>query len=165
MIAKIVKSCSSIIILLLSIFLVFCSQSMINYEHLLNDVSDFCFNMISCNSIIAGFIFTGLSILISIIDKERIKRLFDNDYLDNFYKNAIFGILFNIISIFLSFTFLLFLLEEEIALITVNLILASFLGSLFCFIFTIIKLYLLIKKLKSNSIKRVNIEDVINTKD
>ena len=59
-------------------------------------------NILSVNAIIAGFLFTGLSIIISVIDKDRIKRLMQNGYLDVFYNTIFAGIAFHIASILFS---------------------------------------------------------------
>ena len=53
-----------------------------NYQRLIND-NDFYYNCITLSSIIGGFLFTGISILISALDKDRINRLWENNYLDN----------------------------------------------------------------------------------
>jgi hypothetical protein len=60
------------------------------------------FNILSVNAILAGFLFTGLSIIISVIDKDRIKRLADNGYLDVFYNTIFTGIAFHVLSIVFS---------------------------------------------------------------
>lgn len=57
---------------------------------------DFQYNLLSFSGVLAGFLFTGIGILISAIDKERIKRLWYNRYLDNLYYCAGLGILCNI---------------------------------------------------------------------
>lgn len=55
--------------------------------------------------------FTGISILISTIDKDRIKRLWENNYLNNLYRAAIAGMISNVASIILAF--LLMILEFD----------------------------------------------------
>ena len=65
--------------------------------------SDFHYNLITFNSVIAGFLFSGLSILISLISNESIKRLWDNGYLDGLYHSGTIGICMNILSIIMSF--------------------------------------------------------------
>ena len=69
---------------------------------------EFHYNAISMSAIIGGFLFTGISILISVIDKERIKRLWDYNYLDNLYRSAFVGMIANIATIVVAF-FLVFL--------------------------------------------------------
>lgn len=65
---------------------------------------DFHYNAISMSAIIGGFLFTGISILISVIDKERIERLWNNSYLDNLYRSAFVGMIANIITIIVAFS-------------------------------------------------------------
>ncbi|MBQ8200232.1 MAG: hypothetical protein IJZ74_00540 [Clostridia bacterium] len=64
---------------------------------------DFHYNAISLSAIIGGFLFTGISILISVIDKDRIKRLWDCDYLDNLYRSAFVGMIANVATIIVAF--------------------------------------------------------------
>ena len=47
--------------------------NIINLQKIKDLEDDFQYNAISMSSIIGGFLFTGISILISVIDKERIK--------------------------------------------------------------------------------------------
>ena len=42
-------------------------------------------NIITINSLLIGFLFTGLSIIISGLEKDRIKRLNNNYYLEGFF--------------------------------------------------------------------------------
>ena len=65
---------------------------------------DFHYNAISMSAIIGGFLFTGISILISVIDKERIERLWNNNYLDNLYRSAFVGMIANVITIIVAFS-------------------------------------------------------------
>ena len=67
--------------------------------------NDFQFNLLNFSGVLAGFLFTGIGILISTIDKERIKRLWDHHYLDNLYYCAALGILANIMVILLGLVF------------------------------------------------------------
>lgn len=60
---------------------------------------NFQYNAITMSTTISGFLFTGISILISTVDKERIKRLWDNNYLDNLYRAAFIGMISNIITV------------------------------------------------------------------
>lgn len=65
---------------------------------------DFHYNAIYMSAIIGGFLFTGISILISVIDKERIERLWNNNYLDNLYRSAFVGMIANVITIIVAFS-------------------------------------------------------------
>ena len=62
-------------------------------------VYDFQYNAIQTSAIIAGFLFSGVSILLSAIEKKRIKRLWDNNYLDNLYVFAFEGMISNLVTI------------------------------------------------------------------
>ena len=93
------------IVLLLSI-----GVSIVLFKSPLFDISkfeelapDFQYNAISLSAIIGGFLFTGISILISVIDKDRIKRLWDCNYLDNLYRSAFVGMIANVATIIVAF--------------------------------------------------------------
>ena len=93
------------IVLLLSI-----GVSIVLFKSPLFDISkfeelapDFHYNAISLSAIIGGFLFTGISILISVIDKDRIKRLWDCSYLDNLYRSAFVGMIANVATIIAAF--------------------------------------------------------------
>lgn len=60
------------------------------------------FNMITINSILAGFLFTGLGIIISGLDKDKISALNIGGYLAKYYIQIYLTITFNIISIIAS---------------------------------------------------------------
>lgn len=64
------------------------------------------YNLITFNSVIAGFLFSGLSILVSLISNENVKRLWDNGYLDCFYYSNGVSILSSLISIVFAFIIL-----------------------------------------------------------
>ena len=97
-----------IIILLLSIAvpILLLRFSLINVDGIVSLGSDFHYNMISMSAIIGGFLFTGISILISAIDKERIQRLWQNNYLDNLYRAAFVGMIANVLTIITAVAFL-----------------------------------------------------------
>ena len=78
-----------------------------NIYKIITQNDDFLYNAISFSAVIGGFLFTGVGILISAIDKERIKRLWDNHYLDNMYRFAILGIIFNVITFLVSWLIIL----------------------------------------------------------
>ena len=93
------------IVLLLSI-----GVSIVLFKSPLFDISkfeelapDFHYNAISLSAIIGGFLFTGISILISVIDQDRIKRLWDCNYLDNLYRSAFVGMIANVATIIAAF--------------------------------------------------------------
>lgn len=89
---------------LITIILTACllCKNIINLEKIIEASDEFQYNVISMSAIIGGFLFTGISILISTLDKERIKRLWDNNYLDNLYRAAFVGMIANVVSIILA---------------------------------------------------------------
>ena len=140
-----------IIVLLLSIagaFLLF-HFSVIDVVKIRDLGSDFQYNAISTSAIIGGFLFTGISILISAIDKERIKRLWENNYLDNLYRAAFVGMISNVITIVAAIADLCLNVPEKIenTLYCVEII-GLIVGIVF-FLWCIKKLISIISKLKS----------------
>ncbi len=87
------KNRLNIILLFISIIIFICIKKDINVS------SDNRMDIITVNSMIVGFLFTGMSILISSIDKPRIKNLEENGYLDNYFNTMYISILCSIISI------------------------------------------------------------------
>ena len=111
-----------IIILLLSIvvpFLLF-QCSLIDIEGIVALGADFHYNMISMSAIIGGFLFTGISILISAIDKERIQRLWQNNYLDNLYRAAFVGMISNVLTIIAALVYLWVAYDEKFEIILIK---------------------------------------------
>ena len=104
------------VVLFLSVFgsalLVF--QSSFDVERIREMGRDFQYNVISTSAIIGGFLFTGISILISTIDKDRIKRLWNNNYLDNLYRSAFVGMISNVITIIAAFVILCLPMKEKV---------------------------------------------------
>lgn len=91
----------SIFSIIISIILL--KYAIVDIQQLKQLGSEFQYNIISMSATIGGFLFTGVSILISVIDKDRIKRLWDNNYLDNLYHSAFIGMFANIFTIACAF--------------------------------------------------------------
>src|SRR5699024_8768656 len=68
----------------------------------LNVDTDFHIKILTINSVFAGFLFTSLGIMISILDKERITRLDKAGYMDNYFNAIYIGLFFHILSISMS---------------------------------------------------------------
>ena len=83
---------------------------------------DVHYNAISMSATIGGFLFTGISILISVIDKERIKRLWDNSYLDNLYRSAFVGMIANVTTIIVEKQMVNILIDIEITSLIVGIV-------------------------------------------
>lgn len=141
-----------IIVLLLSIIasVALVHFSIIDINNIRKLGSDFQYNMISMSSIIGGFLFTGISILISTIDKERINRLWENNYLDNLYQSAFAGMISNVITIIVSVVILCLSVSEKLIDTLIHIEITSLILGLVFFIWCIKKLISIILKLKSN---------------
>ena len=138
------------VVLSISLILTFLSikYDIIDIQKIKELGNDFHYNIISTSSIIGGFLFTGISILISAIDKDRIKRLWENNYLDNLYRAAFVGMFANVFSIIASSVYLICKLSafisEAIIYIEVS---GLFIGIIF-FLWCVKKLISIISKLK-----------------
>ena len=92
--------------LLTVLFVIFVlSAQVVNVSGLLELGNDFQFNLLNFSGVLAGFLFTGVGIMISTVDKEKIKRLWNHHYLDKVYYCAAFGIIASIIDVLLVLTF------------------------------------------------------------
>ncbi|RPF47840.1 hypothetical protein EDD70_0640 [Hydrogenoanaerobacterium saccharovorans] len=109
---------------------------------------DFHYNAISMSAIIGGFLFTGISILISAIDKERIKRLWNNNYLDNLYRSAFIGMISNVITIISAFILLFIDFTYNIKQILIQVEIATLIIGIIFFAWCIKRLIFIISKLK-----------------
>ena len=122
--------------------------NIINLQKIKGLGDDFQYNAISMSSVIGGFLFTGIGILISVIDKDRIKRLWDNNYLDNLYRSAFAGMISNVITIILSFAFLFCDICDKLDDYLLSVEIISLIVGLVCFAWCIKRLITLILKLK-----------------
>ena len=139
-----------IIILLLSIvvpFLLF-QFSLIDIEGIVSLGADFHYNMISMSAIIGGFLFTGISILISAIDKERIQRLWQNNYLDNLYRAAFVGMISNVLTIIAAVVYLCFAYGEKIGIILIKAEFISLFVGIVFFVWSIKHLLFIITRMR-----------------
>lgn len=141
--AKLVVVC--FIAIIFSIFIFW--QDIINVKDLEDLGADFQYNIITMSATIGGFLFTGVGILISAIDKPHIKRLWDNYYLDNLYRSAFLGIISNIISIISAFLILCKTFESVKYLIYVEI--TSLIVGMIFFCWCIKKLISIIKRMKN----------------
>lgn len=120
-----------------------------DFNKIMSMGNDFHFNMISAASIIGGFLFTGLGVLLGAIDNERVRRIWDHHYLDNFYRISIFGIAFDVITIFLAIIILCFDIPTNIIKYMLSAELSLIVSGLLSFTLGIKDLAFIIKQLKS----------------
>ena len=110
---------------------------------------DFHYNAISMSAIIGGFLFTGISILISVIDKERIERLWNNSYLDNLYRSAFVGMIANVITIIVAFSLVFLDISQKAEDVFVQIEITTLIIGIVFFAWCIKHLLFMISKLKT----------------
>ena len=110
---------------------------------------DFHYNAISMSAIIGGFLFTGISILISVIDKERIERLWNNNYLDNLYRSAFVGMTATVITIIVAFLLVILDISQKAKNVFVQIEITTLIIGVVFFAWCIKHLLFIISKLKT----------------
>ena len=135
--------------LLASVFLSF--SSLVNVEQILELGNDLQYNLIATSATIGGFLFTGISILISAISNKRIERLWDNKYLDNVYRAAFIGILANLLTILSALAMVFLTLESNIKTICMRVEIVCVLCSLIFFAWCVFDLVFILTRMKSSS--------------
>lgn len=98
----------------ISATLVLASSTLLDINHITELGNDLQYNLISISATIGGFLFTGVSILISALDNKSVERLWNHSYLDNVYRAAFIGIGSNILTIITALAMVLLTLEERI---------------------------------------------------
>ncbi len=131
--------------LIATIVIIIKSSEYNDYFCQLYNNDSFHYSLITLNSVIAGFLFSGISILVSLISIPSIKRLWSNGYLDNLYHSGILGITLNIISIIFGFIITLKLTifnfnQDTYQRVLTILELATMLNGLVCFIICVSEL-------------------------
>ena len=113
--------------------------------------NDFQYNLISTSATIGGFLFTGVSILISAIGNKRIERLWDHNYLNNVYRAAIVGLAANVATILAALAMLFLMLEEKAQLIIIRIEIVTVLTSVIFFIWSVLDLVFVLSRMKSTN--------------
>ncbi len=142
-------ACVFIISLFASIFLSF--SSLIDIGQILTLGNDLQYNLIATSATIGGFLFTGISILISAISNKRIERLWDNKYLDNIYRAAFVGIFANILTILSAVAMVFLSLEDKINAICVRIEMVCVLCSLVFFAWCVLDLVFILTRMKAST--------------
>lgn len=123
---------------------------LIDFDGVILQGSGFHYNSISMSAIIGGFLFTGISILVTAIDKVRIKRLWENNYLDNLYRAAFIGMAFNIITILSSFSNIIFKLSICFTKALISIEIVSIISGIIFFAWCIKQLIFIIIRTKND---------------
>lgn len=100
---------------------------------------------ITVNSVIMGFLFSGLSFLVSNSDRPRIVRLEKNGYMDAYYNGIYIAMIFNIVSIGISVLFMTTLIKSKLLIYVEQIALY---GSLIFFIKSLIVLIFFSRKVR-----------------
>lgn len=124
-------------------------SSLVNIEKILELGNDLQYNLIATSATIGGFLFTGISILISAISNKRIERLWDNKYLDNVYRAAFVGILANILTILSAIAMVFLTLEINIQAVCMRVEIVCVLCSLVFFAWCVLDLVFILTRMKS----------------
>lgn len=80
------------------IYFIIINKGLLKIEFLQNNH----FNLITVNSIFAGFLFSSLALIVGLSNDKVLKVLERGEYLEAIYNNIIFGIVNSLLSIFLS---------------------------------------------------------------
>lgn len=143
----------SIPIMILFTIILYCfSFNHLDYFIKLHENQDLHYNLITFNSVIAGFLFSGLSIIISLISNANIKRLWDNGYMDCMYKAGALSILLSVLSILISFSQIIIKISKhgKIKCVLVDTEICLSLTSIILFIYCVRELLYSIKLLRNN---------------
>lgn len=111
--------------------------------------NDFQYNLISTSATIGGFLFTGVSILISAIGNKRIERLWDHNYLNNVYRAAMLGIAANVATILSALATIFLVLKETVQLIIIRVEIITVLISIIFFIWSVLDLVFVLSGMKN----------------
>ena len=136
-----------VLLILVVLVILMIHFQIINIDKIIELGNDFQYNIISMSSIIGGFLFTGLSLIISVLDNERIDRLWENGYLNNLYRVAIVGLIFDIISLISALAILISNISNYIH-IAIYIEMLSVIISIIFFAWNIGHLLYIIKHLK-----------------
>lgn len=117
-------------------------------------------SLLTVNSIIGGFMFSGLSLIIGASSTKVVKDMERARYMDEVYNSILIGLTSNVISIILS---LLMVLKAwpKFTFHFVAFEIAFLVCSIGCFIVSTIKLFMIIKRLR-RSVKRIP-DDIIDS--
>lgn len=140
----------SVILVVLAISALLIKYNIIDLSKVVEKGDDFQYNAISTSAIIGGFLFTGISVLISAIDKDRIKRLWNNHYLDNLYRISFLGIISNVITIFAAIILLGFSKNPNRIWIFVAIEILSLILGVILFVWCVKHLTFILKRMKDD---------------
>ena len=89
------------------------------------------------SAIIGGFLFTGISVMISAIENKRIKRLWENNYIDNLYHSAFIGIIGDVLTIVAALISLCIVHTKEVGRLLIKVEIGTLITSLVFFVWCV----------------------------
>lgn len=141
----------SILFISITISYLFTTSSLVDLVAIKNSGDDLHYNLISTAATIGGFLFTGVTILISAISNERVERLWENDYLNNLYRAAFVGILANVATILSALASLFLLLSEKWGLYMIQVEIITILVGIVFFVWSGCDLIFILSKMRKQS--------------
>ena len=140
-----------VFILSITAAIILTTSSFFDIEQITALGEDLQYNFISISATIGGFLFTGISILISAIGNKRIERLWENSYLNNLYRAAFIGIVSNICSILSALALVVLTLSEKATQMAVRAEIISVFVSLVFFGWCVLDLLFILSRMKQSS--------------
>lgn len=137
-----------IVIVAFSLISLFLILNYVDFEKIISEGTNFQCNIITFAVTMAGFLFTGIGILISAIGNDRIKRLWDNYYLDNLQWSSVIGMLSSVIVIIIALILLLFKIDEGLQLLLLRVEIFAMIIATEFFVWSMERLVQVIQKLK-----------------
>lgn len=141
----------SILFISITISYLFTTSSLVDLVAIKNLSNDLHYNLISTAATIGGFLFTGVTILISAISNKRVERLWENDYLNNLYRAAFVGILANVATILSALASLFLLLSEKWSLHMIQVEIITILVGIVFFVWSGCDLVFILSKMRKQS--------------
>lgn len=145
----IVLSVVLVLSITLTTFLTF--SSLVDLKKIKDLGNDIQFNLISTSATIGGFLFTGISILISAVGNKHIDRLWNHNYLNNVYRAATVGIAANVATILAALAMLFLVLKEKVQLIIIRIEIITVLLSVIFFIWSVLDLVFVLSSMKNKN--------------
>ena len=140
-----------VFILSITTAIILTTSSFFDIEQITALGEDLQYNFISTSATIGGFLFTGISILISAIGNKRIERLWENSYLNNLYRAAFIGIVSNICTILSALALVVLTLSEKATQMAVRAEIISVFVSLVFFGWSVLDLLFILSRMKQSS--------------
>ena len=140
-----------VFILSITAAIILTTSSFFDIEQITTLGEDLQYNFISTSATIGGFLFTGISILISAIGNKRIERLWENSYLNNLYRAAFIGIVSNICTILSALALVVLTLSEKATQMAVRAEIISVFVSLVFFGWSVLDLLFILSRMKQSS--------------